>query len=31
MTHALCAVEQDEAIAMPETKEESVMNIMIFD
>jgi hypothetical protein len=29
--HLICAVEQDEAIVMPETKEELVMNIMNFD
>jgi hypothetical protein len=27
----MCAVEQDEAIVIPETKEELVMNIMNFD
>jgi hypothetical protein len=27
----MCAVEQDDAIVMPETKEELVMNIMNFD
>jgi hypothetical protein len=27
----MCAVEQDEAIVIPETKEELVMHIMIFD
>jgi hypothetical protein len=27
----MCTVEQDEAIFMPETKEELVMNIMNFD
>jgi hypothetical protein len=30
LTHAMCAVERDEAIDMPQTKEELVMNIMIF-
>jgi hypothetical protein len=28
LSHAMCAVEQNEAILMPETKEELVMNIM---
>jgi hypothetical protein len=27
----MCEVEQDEAIVMPETKEELVMNIINFD
>jgi hypothetical protein len=27
----MCAVEQDETIVKPETKEELVMNIMNFD
>jgi hypothetical protein len=27
----MCAVEKDEAIGMPETKEEVVMNILNFD
>jgi hypothetical protein len=31
LAHAMCAVERDEAIVMPKTKEEVVMNIMIFD
>jgi hypothetical protein len=31
LSHAMCAVEQDEAIVMPETKEELVMNIMNVD
>jgi hypothetical protein len=31
LSHAMCAVEKDEAIVMPETKEERVMNIMKFD
>jgi hypothetical protein len=31
LSRAMCAVEQDEAIVMPETKEEVVMNIMNFD
>jgi hypothetical protein len=31
LSHAMCAVEKDEAIAMPETKEELVMNIINFD
>jgi hypothetical protein len=31
MVHVICAVEQDEAIVMPEIKEELVMNIMNFD
>jgi hypothetical protein len=31
LSHAMCAVEQNEAIVMPETKEELVMNIMNFD
>jgi hypothetical protein len=31
LPHALCAVEQDEAIFMPETKEELSMNIINFD
>jgi hypothetical protein len=31
MSHAMCAVEQNEAIFMPETKEELVMNIMNSD
>jgi hypothetical protein len=31
LSHAMCAVEKDEAIVMPETKKELVMNIMNFD
>jgi hypothetical protein len=31
LSHAMCAVEQDEAICMPETKEELVLNVMNFD
>jgi hypothetical protein len=31
LAHTMCAVEQDEAITMPETKEELVMNIMNFN
>jgi hypothetical protein len=31
LSHAMCAVEKDEAIVMPESKEELVMNIMHFD
>jgi hypothetical protein len=31
LSHAMCAVETDEAIVMTETKEELVMNIMNFD
>jgi hypothetical protein len=31
LSHAMCAVEKDEAIVMPETKRELVMNIMTFD
>jgi hypothetical protein len=31
LSHAMCAVEKDEAIFMPETKEEWVMNIMNID
>jgi hypothetical protein len=31
LSHVRCAVEQDEAIVMPETKEELVMNTMNFD
>jgi hypothetical protein len=31
LSHAMCAVEQYQAIVMPETKEECVMNIMNFD
>jgi hypothetical protein len=31
MSHAMCAVEQNDAIIMPETKEELVMNIMNID
>jgi hypothetical protein len=31
LSHAMCAVEQNEAIVMPETKEELVMNIMSID
>jgi hypothetical protein len=30
LSHAMCAVEQHEAIVMPETKEELVMNIIDF-
>jgi hypothetical protein len=30
-SHAMCAVEQNETIVMPETKEELVMNIMSID
>jgi hypothetical protein len=31
LSHAMCAGERDEAIVMPETKQELVMNIMNFD
>jgi hypothetical protein len=31
LAHAMCAVEKDEAIVMPKTKKELVMNIMNFD
>jgi hypothetical protein len=31
LSHAMCAVEQNEAIVMPETKEKLVMNIMNID
>jgi hypothetical protein len=31
LSHAMCEVEKYEAIVMPETKEELVMNIMNFD
>jgi hypothetical protein len=31
LAYAMCEVEQDEAIVMPETKEELDMNIMNFD
>jgi hypothetical protein len=31
LSHAMCAVDKDEAIVMPETKAELVMNIMNFD
>jgi hypothetical protein len=31
LSHAMCAVEQDEAIVIQDTKEELVMNIMNFD
>jgi hypothetical protein len=31
LSHAMCAVEQDEATVMPETKEELVRNIMNLD
>jgi hypothetical protein len=31
LSHAMCAVEKDEAIVMPETKKELIMNIMNFD
>jgi hypothetical protein len=31
LLYAMCAVEQDEALVMPETKEELFMNIMNFD
>jgi hypothetical protein len=30
LSHAMCALEKDEAIVMPETKNELVMKIMIF-
>jgi hypothetical protein len=31
LSHAMCAVEQDKAIVMPETKKELVTNIINFD
>jgi hypothetical protein len=31
LSHVMCAVEQDETIVIPETKEELVMNIMNLD
>jgi hypothetical protein len=31
LSHAMCAVQKDEAIVMPETKKELVMNTMNFD
>jgi hypothetical protein len=31
LSHAMCTVEQYEAIGIPKTKEELVMNIMKFD
>jgi hypothetical protein len=31
LSHTMCAVEQDDAIVMPDTKEELVMNMMNFD
>jgi hypothetical protein len=30
LSHAMCAVEKDKEIVLPETKKELVMNIMIF-